>query len=328
MAHWTHMLLLIACAAACNTPQPAPATAATTSFADLPTRGTDATGFGEPADLSLALTAVDPATGVAANVTGAVRDKGPWSGRLAIVLPELGQPSEHYRELLREIARGGHHALAIPSPLQESLAQTCGTDAACYSDARAELLDGTDRTPKVTLKYSDCLQNRIVMVILHLAKGGQGWGQYVVSGKPNWPAIQLVGHGEGAGQAAFVGTQLTLARVALLAGPQDGSGDKPAGWLSSTHKTANKQWFAFGHTADPLWPRVAASWTALGLGAGTQSWPSVDPGAVFGVQGMTTALAVSAPRLAVATDADTPRDAAGKPKYRATWRALVGAAPQ
>lgn len=320
----------VACAmaVACNSPTKAVAPSGADPYADLPQRSTDSAGLGEPVDLALALTAVDPATGVAATVIGAVRDKGPWSGQLAIVLPELGQPPENYRELAREIARGGHHALVVPSPLAQTLAEVCGSDAACYTDGRAELLDGTDRAPKVTLKYADCLQNRLVMVILALAKGGQGWGQFVVSGKPNWPALQLVGHGEGAGEAAFVGTKLIVARVVLIGGPLDGAADQPAAWLTATHATPNKQWFAFGHTGDPLWKRMGSAWTAVGLGAGPLSWPSVDAGAVFGVQGMTTALANPAARLSLATDADTPRDTAGKPKYRAAWRVLVGAAPQ
>jgi len=281
----------------------------------------------EPVDLAVELTAVDPATGVAGTVAGAVRADGPWSGRLAVVFADVGVPATAYRELLREFARGGLHALALPSPLSQPVATICGGDSLCSEASRAEGFDGTDRTAKVAIKYADSVKNRVTMVVLHLAKGGQGWGQFVVGGAPKWSSIVAVGHGDGAGQAAWAGLHVSFDRVALLAGPTDGDQGAPVAWLASNGKTPSVRWRAFAHTADPAAARLFGGWTALGLGAGAASWPSVDQGAVFGPQGLTTSTPSPDPRGAVAIDPATPRDQGGKPRFRATWRYLVDGAP-
>ncbi|MSQ83298.1 MAG: hypothetical protein EXR77_10480 [Myxococcales bacterium] len=316
---------LLASACSQNNPPSTPAQTATSDpYADLPKRSNDTGLLDEPLDLALELTQADANTTLPGSVFAAVRAKGPWSGKLALVLTELGQPASQYKELVREFARAGHHAVAIPLGLPKALTQVCGGVAVCFEQARWELHNGSDRTPLLTVKYADSVENRLTLVALALAKNGQGWGQFVVSGKPNWATVLAAGHGEGAGQAAFMGTQLVIARVVLLQGPADSVGDSPAPWLTSSHQTANAKWFAFGHTGASGWAAIAKVWTAIGLGGGAGAWPSVDQGAVMGVQAYTTHLSVSEPHLAVATDATTPLDANGKPKYRTTWRSLIG----
>lgn len=324
---WFACALASAVAACQQNPPPAGLTAAQAAqqYADLPVRAAaDTSGFPEPVDLALALTLADPATGVPGVAAAAVRAEGPWSGKLVLLLTEVGRPPAQYREILREWARLGHHALALPLPLAQGLTETCGKNHNCYEDSRWELYNGSDHTPSIAVKYADSVESRYVATVLEFAKKGQGWGQFVQGGKPLWSSTVVAGHGEGAGQAAFVASHVTAARVALLAGPTDGMAESPASWLTGMHQTPTSQWFAFGHTADPLWPRIANAWTALGLGAGAASWPSVDAGAVGGVQGYTTAYASKEPHAAVAVDDLLPRDGAGKPLYRLIWRTLAG----
>ncbi len=320
-------LATMACAVACSTPPATPAAAtAGDPYADL--KPEDGRGAGkpldEPIDLALALTQADANTRLPATIQAAVRKDGPWSGKLLVLWTEIGVAPAQYREILREWARMGHHALALPLGLDKPLAKVCeGQPANCFENARWELHDGSDRTDAIKVAYADSATNRLGLVALALGKSGQGWGQFSDNGKPVWPKVIVAGHGDGAGQAAFVGTQLTVARVVLLAGPTDGVAGKAAPWMSASHKTAHAQWYAFGHTEDPGWPAVSATWTALGFGPGKSAWPSVDQGAVMGVQAYTTALSHADPHAAVATDAG-PVDTQGKPRYRATWRNLAG----
>ncbi len=319
--------LAVACLAACSNPPAATTPAASGDpYADI--KAEDGRGVGkpldEPIDLAIDLTQADANTRLPATVHAAVRKAGPWSGKLAVLWTEVGTSSAQYREILREWARMGHHALALPLGVAKPLAQVCaGQPANCFENARWELLDGTERTDALKVAYADSATNRVGLVTLELAKSGQGWGQFSENGKPLWAKVIAAGHGDGAGQAAFVGTQLQVARVVLLAGPSDGQPGKPAPWMTASHKTAHTQWYAFGHTGDPGWAAVSAAWTALGFGPGAAAWPSVDQGAVMGVQAYTTALQHADPHGAVATDGG-PTAADGKPRYRATWRNLAG----
>lgn len=283
----------------------------------------------EPLDLTLDASAVSAAWSDSGSYAAAVRAKGPWLGKLLVVLPEAAQPPSQYRELLRVAARGGLHAVAIPTGVATPLDALCGADTTCYGAVRGERLDGIDRSDKVEVTSATCLTERIVRGVMGLesAYPGQNWGKYVQGNKPLWANIVLAGHGDGAGQAAYAATQAVVARVALLGGPNDGTANQPAAWVTSAHATPTARWQGFGHTADPLWPRTAASWTALGLGAGPLSWPSVDSGTVFGATAMTSALASSAPALSLGCDDHTPRDSEGRPRYRGTWLVLVGGAP-
>lgn len=324
------LLALTASLCACTSPvAPATTTMADTSNSSGSTSQPDVAPPPAPLELTLPITATDAAIHTPGDVVGVVKEKGPWSGKIVVLFVESGQSTHAYLDFLRVAALGGHHAIALPLPLQQPVTDLCGAETACYEAVRGELLDGQDRTPQVEIAYGDSLTNRLNAALLGLeaARPGLNWGTFAQAGKPLWSKLILVGHGEGAGHAAFVANQQVVARVVLLAGPTDGVGDKPAGWLTTQHLTPIGKWYAFGHIADPRWGRIAAGWTALGLGAGSLSWPSVDQGAVFGVQGMTTALASDAPGLAVATDASTPRDGEGRPRFRVTWRVLVDGAP-
>jgi hypothetical protein len=332
MGFWRSLLCMgLVTTAACATPSTGTPDAGAASGgpprADVASSATPSSP--EPIDLSLDVSLADAAISGGGQYVAAVRAQGPWLGKLLVLLPEAGQPASQYRELLRVAARGGLHAVAVPQPPGPAATVLCGADPLCYGAVRGERLDGIDRSNKLQVTVADSLVQRIVQGVrgLDTAYPGLNWGQYAQGSAPLWHKLVLAGHGDGAGQAGFAATQLQVGRVVLLAGPTDGSGATPAGWLTTSHATPTAAWYALGHTADPLWPRIAAGWTALGLGAGSLSWPGIDAGAVFGVQGMTTALASAEPGLSVACDAHTPRDGEGRPRYRVAWQVLMGGAP-
>lgn len=302
----------------------APKTETPQSYSDIAVSAGDSGSLPEPADL-----AVD-ASQAGANWVGqyqaALRVAGPWSGKLVVLLPDLADSPSHYRELLREFARAGHHVLALPAASSQSVADLCGANPACFDAVRAELWDGLDHTAKLSLTQADGVIGRLVTGLQALEKlyPGQNWGTYYSAAVPTWAKIRVVGHGEGASQAAWAAGKQVFERVVLLAGPVDGQGTEPAAWINNGHLTPTAHWYGLCHTSDPDWPRISKGWTALGLGAGPLSWPSVDQGAVFGVPVLTTAVASGLPRKMIAVDEALARDGQNKPVLRQTWRNLVG----
>lgn len=317
-------LLAVWASAGCS-PASTPSTSGTPQdYSDIPVRSADVGGLPEPADLALEASAA--LSGASGQFQAALRLQGPWSGQLVVVLPDAGGDPANYKEFLREAARSNHHAVAVPGWPKAPLTQTCGANPACYDAARAELWDGLEHTDKLTIAASDAWGPRLRagLEALEKAHPGQNWGSFYAGSQVLWAKVRLVGHGEGASQAAWVAKKLALSRVVLLAGPIDGSAQQLAAWVNNGRPQNGTAWYALSHTADPQWSLISLSWTALGLGAGALSWPSVDQGAVFGVAVMTTAAPTSDPRNAIAVDAALARDGLGRPALRLTWRNLVG----
>lgn len=307
----------------CSTPA-SPKAETPQSYSDIAATSADAGSLPEPTDL--AVDASQAGLAGQGQYQAALRVQGPWSGKLVVLLPDLGDPPSHYKELLREFARTGHHALALPAISATSASELCGANPACYDAVRFEIWDGLDHSPKLQLTPADGIAARLVAGLQALEKlhPGQNWATYYSAALPAWTKTRLVGHGEGASQAAWVAGKQLVERVVLLAGPLDGQGSELAAWVNNGHLTPTASWFGLSHTGDPQWARIAKSWTALGLGAGPLSWASVDLGAVFGVPVLTTAVPSDQPRKMIAVDEALVRDGQNRPVLRQTWRNLIG----
>lgn len=315
--------LLLAGAACSNTATPS-TSGTPQNYSDIPVRSADAGVLPEPADLSIA--ASSAVAGASGQFQAAVRVKGPWSGQLVVLLPDAAADPATYKEFLREAARSNHHAVAVPGWPTAPLTQLCAANSACYDAARAELWDGLNHTDKLQVGLADAWAPRLLAGLAALEKQhpGQNWGSFYSGSAVTWSKVRLVGHGEGASQAAWVAKKTPLSRVVLLAGPIDGSDQQLAAWVNNGRQDGGPAWYGLSHTGDPQWSLISLSWTALGLGAGPLSWPSVDQGAVFGVAVMTTSAPSPQPRQAIAVDSALARDSQGRPALRLTWRNLVG----
>lgn len=247
------------------------------------------------------------------------------SGKLVVLLPAPGHKTADYQRLLTEAARMGHRALALAGPGDGDVVALCGQDGACLEAVRREIADGQDHSAKITVKYADGLENRLIRALAWLAKSDpeSGWGQFLELGKPDWTRIIVAGHGQGAAQAMMLAVLNDVARAALLGGPADADAQGPALWLT-THKTASAKIRGFCHTEDPQWNQVSVAWAALGMG-GKADRVDVDqqPPPYYQAHQMTTAIAATLPADAIATDAATPT-LAGVAKFALVWRGLLG----
>jgi len=266
----------------------------------------------------------------------------PGNGLLLVVLPAIGTAPSAYGRLMHAAADdGGYHALALDwvSGFETDARGTnifyqCDHEP-CFEGVWQEEFDGSDQVPKVRIGPTDSVLNRLVKALTYLAHTwpDEGWGAFLADDQPVWSKIAIAGHANGAGEAAYIASRFTLARVALFSGPLDSTGDgpdlKPASWLSAPHATPASLWYAFGSTRDTSrtlnrTERYSINWPALGLGQPLNTDGLVPP--FNGAHALLTSLAPCdgcTPSNMTATD-QTPLDAAGTPVFRPIWDTMLG----
>jgi len=93
----------------------------------------------------------------------------------------------------------------------------------------------------------------------------KGWNSLVKNGKPRWKKINVMGHSQGSGHAAYLGKTKKMKGVAMISGPQDQCVDCEVGtefWIDESYKTSSS-YTAFGHSAEPLYNIMAENWNRM-----------------------------------------------------------------
>lgn len=257
--------------------------------------------------------------------------------RLFIMLPGTDAPPRVYRFVTRTGAQEGFHAIALAYPNDDAVGVLCANPsrADCAGEVRTEVITGEDASPLVSVDRVNSITGRLTDLLQFLDRTfpGEGWGQFLVGGVPDWARITVAGHSQGAGHAGFFAKLHRLQRVGMFSGPADpGPGpDQPALWTSRPNITPLADQFGFTHTADPLAPLAnnLRNWQSIGLGMfGGQI--SVD-GRSAPFEG-SRQLVTSAPpnpnptgpsaapaHGAPAVDNVTPLAADGQPLFRPVW---------
>jgi len=230
-------------------------------------------------------------------------------------------------ELVKSAAELGFHAVGLTYPNDWSPFIVCGTDAACPENLRREIIDGTDRTPLITVTRPNSLENRLIklLVRLEVLHPGEAWTQFVNGEQLLWDQIVVWGHSQGGGNAAVIARHHVLARVCMSAPAADGGPGNPAAWWA-THATPDERYFGFCHTQDQLSTKVAF-WDALGMDAFGEVLDVVGSSPPYGSTHKLSASA--APVIAnqyhnsVVADNLTPRDANNVPIYKPAWQYMM-----
>jgi hypothetical protein len=274
---------------------------------------------------------------VAINPDPAVAAKG----RLFVMLPGTGAFPRFYRFILRTGVAKGYHTIGLTYPNDEAIGTLCATSivADCAGLARNEVITGVDTSPVVAVNPANSISGRLVAMLTYMAATypNEGWGQYIVSGQPNWPLITVAGHSQGAGHAAYLGKLQRLDRAVMFSGPSDigivgGSGPV---WLNLPNQTPASNQYGFTHVNDTLVSRalVERNWGLIGLGAFGASI-SVDISAApfaNSRQLITSALPNPNPpspvpdpeHSATVVDAVTPLAPNGTPLFAPVWTYLA-----
>ncbi|MEO6520200.1 MAG: hypothetical protein ABIN91_00855 [Mucilaginibacter sp.] len=176
--------------------------------------------------------------------------------KLLIAIPGTGGTAYAFKHLSDVAAGMGYHAISIDYPNKRNTATLGGSaDKLVFNKFRQELAFGTPVSDSINIDTANSIINRITMLMIYLAKTrpSEGWEQFLKDGSLIWDKVVVAGHSQGAGHAAYIGTQFKVHRVIMFSGPQDFLAvyDTPAPWLSGQSATAAKNYYSLLHTNDP-----------------------------------------------------------------------------
>ena len=230
--------------------------------------------------------------------------------------------------VLREAATQGLHAIGLAYPNVPTVDSLCSgsSDAACHEKVRLEIIDGTDRTPLVSIERGNSIENRLVLALNYLQGQfpAEGWGQYLANGAPKWDSVVISGHSQGGGHAAMMARDRLMARVCMFASPKDYSSffRAPAAWQNAAHVTPAVRYYGFNHVQDSQ-NLTLANWRALGLSSlgAPVSVDSASPPYAASHQLTTNAAPASPGELhgSVVVDRHTPLRPDGKALFTPVW---------
>lgn len=189
-------------------------------------------------------------------------------------------------------AQQGYHVIGLtyPSGLNE-----CHS-ASCFGPLMRENISGDESSDESHMSEhpQDSVLNRVVRVLewVDQQDPSHGWGNYLTSGnglnRIDWTRVHLAGFSNGSSYASFMGTMpelASVARVALLAGPNDGRGDsaetwRPMDYIRRIDGITDTRYFGLVHMlnhadvlpGDVLF-KVTRNWETFGMGEPTNPAP-------------------------------------------------------
>ncbi|HNG91986.1 MAG TPA: hypothetical protein PLB32_04265 [Acidobacteriota bacterium] len=178
--------------------------------------------------------------------------------QLFLFFPGTGAIPRNYLKICNTAADMGYHVINLRYPNAEAVNQLCGTraDLDCYEQVRAEVIDGTDRSPLVQVNRANSIENRLIKLLQYMERTypGDGWGQYLdADGQPRWDLIVTSGHSQGGGHAALLAKYHRVARVVMFAAMDlNFLLGKPANWIGTNNATPTSEYYAFSHERDEL----------------------------------------------------------------------------
>ncbi len=258
----------------------------------------------------------------------------PSNDKLFVFLSGSGGKPKGQREITREAAKLGYHAINLRYPNSWMVAQFCkrSNDENCYEKVRSEIIDGKNRSDMIDVNPTNSIENRLIRLILYLDKQhpDQGWSQYVKDGtKPTWESIVIAGHSQGGGHAAMIAKKYRVARVIMFGAPGDFRKKfrSQAPWLGTLGATPAEKYYGFVHSRDRGIKRILESWELLGM-ADYGSLVNVDKEKSPYNRSHRLTTEETPNRQGkyhgcVVTDSTIPRLMNGTPLFHSVWRYLL-----
>lgn len=259
--------------------------------------------------------------------------------RLLVVLPGTGQAADQFLLIQQLGARLGYHVIGLSFPTSPGgIAKLCpptANAAACYENARLEILDGIDRTTVVSVNPANSIDNRFIKLLQYLVAQypEEKWSQYVDDGAPKWPLIALAGLSLGGGESAMIAKLRLVDRVLMFSSVPDSIGTQSAPWVAG-HVTPTNRYFGLVHEQDGFFVPILAGWDSIGtraFGDPVQVETSEPP--YGGTHMLMTNLTPVGGFVGLnahgstATDKFTQLDAGGVPRLLDAWRYMLTASP-
>jgi hypothetical protein len=269
-------------------------------------------------------------------ITGWTADHFVWSAgngsQIMLLLPGSNGRPANFRLIGRIAAQQGYRAIGLMYPDEVAVLGACARDRSrdCMANVRAEIIQGSDRSPHVTVGRDDSIDGRLadLLRVLIREQPGAGWEDFLTADSaPRWDRIAVGGLSQGGGHAAYIAKLRAVPRVVMFGAPADGRGGDVAPWMS-IGATPRERYYGFRHERDPF-RSISANWKALGLeklgGVKTVDANTTDFGGahLFVTDLLPESRSYEQAHGSVFGGA-TPRRPDGGPVFEAVWRYLFG----
>jgi hypothetical protein len=262
-----------------------------------------------------------------------VQTGGVLKNVLYVFLPGTSRNPSVCKATTRKAASLGYHSIGLMYDNTVAGNPLCSAtgDVTCHSRARREVIDGIDRHPSVNVTPANSLINRLYKLLVYLnnTRPTQGWGQYILNGKPNWSKIIIAGHSQGGAIAGVIGKYYPVKKVIMFSMIDYLNNGQTPDWETLPANSAN--YYALTNSADELvpWPKVQKGWISLKMDIyGPKLNVDWNP---YPYQNTHTLLTTITPTYngvdkyhnGTGVDVYIPKNSAGKYVYDKAWEYLI-----
>jgi hypothetical protein len=237
-----------------------------------------------------------------------------------------GEPKSSW-PFLAAGADAGYRVIGLMYDNGASVPQTCGpqADPACSDRFREKRIFGDGVSTDIDDLPNESVVIRLVGLLEYLDKEypAEGWGQYLLSGQPNWSRIAVSGHSQGGGVAAYIAKKRSVYRVINLSGAWDRTEATKewAPWIRSPSATPINRWYCAYHAKESRAEAMKTAYVALGVPPDHIRVLTLEPNPAN-----TLPAGADVYHVSMSSTDVTPRDGDGHPAYAADWAFLLGAA--
>jgi len=180
---------------------------------------------------------------------------------LLVFMPGTGGTPPGPKMYLEAAAKLGYRVISLAYNDDPAVVAYCVKipDPTCSQNFRQMRAYGDSTISDDSIKntVAESISVRLVSLLNYLNQKypKDNWGEYLTGNEPNWARIALTGQSQGAGMAAYIAKQKSVARVILFSSPWDFYKDpegknQPAPWLSTPSITPLKKWFGGYHAQE------------------------------------------------------------------------------
>jgi hypothetical protein len=249
-------------------------------------------------------------------------------GRLFLFLGGTKTIPRLYKYIVAVAARHGFNAIALEYPDVPRITNLCASskDPKCWGNARNEVFTGQNTSPMPPVNKTNSIQQRLIDLLTYLARTDpkNGWSTFLNRGEPQWQLIEVGGHSQGGGHAAYISKFRRLAGYCPIEAPIDGNEFIPtAEWLSVRGQTSPKAGYGFANEHDNFisFGTMVLDWTTLGFAGPQINVDNVKPPYFNSHQLFTSKqlwIALNSHDYTV-MDYITPLDSNGYPVFAPVW---------
>jgi hypothetical protein len=249
----------------------------------------------------------------------------PRTADLLVFFPGTGGDPNGSWPFLEAGADAGYRVIGLMYDNVPSAVPTCGpqADPACFDRFREKRIFGDAASSDIDDLPVESVVNRLVKLLQYLNKkfAGEGWGQYLLNGQPNWARIAVAGHSQGGGVAAYIAKKKSVYRVINLSGAWDRveATKQWAPWITSPSATPMDRWYAAYHAKETNAAAMKDAYAVLEIPPDHIRVLTLEPNPANNLPAGADAYHGS-----MAATTLTPRDANGRPAYAADWAFLLG----